>query len=150
MDNAVSLKEHFDALFAALEKRNDQRFRDQQEAVKAALASAERAVEKAEVNAEKWRVNANEWRGAMNDRERALMPRSEAEKSTAANSDKIASLESRFSQEIADIRAAQSESAGDKKGRISQQQLFLALPAVLLTLMMIAGTIVAIAYAIRR
>lgn len=148
--NDVPLKDHFDALFSALEKRNDQRFKDQQEAVKAALASAERAVEKAEVNAEKWRMNANEWRGAMNDRERNLMPRSEAEKSTQANSEKIAALESRFAREIADIRAIQSESVGDKKGRTSQQQLFFALPAVLLTLMMIAGVIVAVAYAIKQ
>lgn len=74
----------------------DQRFLDQKEAVNAALAAAERAVEKAELNAEKWRQNANEWRGAMNDRERNLMPRAEAEKSIAANAEKIDALQARI------------------------------------------------------
>lgn len=91
-----SLKEYFEALIKSNDQRYEQRFKDQAEAVKAALASAERAVEKAEANAEKWRMNANEWRGAMNDRERNLMPRSEAEKSIAANSEKVDALATRI------------------------------------------------------
>ena len=150
MSDVVSLKEHFDALFMALEKRNDQRFTDQQEAVRAALASAERAVEKAEINAEKWRMNANEWRGAMNDRERSLMPRSEAEKSTQANADKITSLEARFSKEIADLRESRSEIGGTTRGRASERQVFLMIPSLITALIMIIGAIVGVAYAIRR
>jgi hypothetical protein len=55
----------------------DLRFIEQKEAVRAALASAEKAVEKAEQNAERWRNNANEWRGAMSDRERDFLTRRE-------------------------------------------------------------------------
>jgi len=51
-----------------------QRFADQEKAVQAALAAAEKAVNKAETNAEKWRDNANEWRGAMTDREKNFAP----------------------------------------------------------------------------
>ena len=40
-----------------------------EEAVRVALANAEKAVLVAERNAEKWRDNANEWRAAMTDRE---------------------------------------------------------------------------------
>ena len=54
-----TLYAHFTALLEAQDK-----------AVKAALASAEKAVDRAEINAEKWRQNANEWRAAMTDRER--------------------------------------------------------------------------------
>ena len=48
-----------------------------QEAVRAALASAEKAVGVAETNAEKWRNSANEWRSAMGDRERNFLTRKE-------------------------------------------------------------------------
>jgi hypothetical protein len=65
-DNHVSLKEHV-----------NQRFDDQEKAIRAALASAEKAVDKAEDGAEKWRNSANEWRGAMSDRERDFLTRKE-------------------------------------------------------------------------
>jgi hypothetical protein len=57
----------------------DQRFIDEEKAVRAALAAAEKAVEKAEANAEKWRANANEWRAAMQDREVKFAQKSEVE-----------------------------------------------------------------------
>lgn len=62
----VSLKEYV-----------DQRFDDQEKAVQAALASAEKAVDKAERQGERWRESANEWRGAMTDRERDFLSRKE-------------------------------------------------------------------------
>lgn len=65
---------HFTALLIAQEAKSQQRFADQEKAVQAALAAAEKAVNKAETNAEKWRDNANEWRGAMSDRERNFAP----------------------------------------------------------------------------
>lgn len=46
-----------------------------EEAVKVALANAEKAVAVSERNAEKWRDSANEWRQAMTDRERNFLPR---------------------------------------------------------------------------
>lgn len=66
MSDEYITKEHFSDLRTA-----------DQEAVKAALASAEKAVEVAETNAEKWRNNANEWRSAMSDRERDFLTRRE-------------------------------------------------------------------------
>jgi len=90
------LEKHVDAVINGNDDRYDQRFGDQQEAVKAALASAEKAVAVAEANAEKWRMNANEWRGAMDDREKNLMPRPQAEQADAANAEKISSLASRI------------------------------------------------------
>lgn len=90
-----SLKEHFEAIIDANDRRYEQRFKDQEAAVKAALASAEKAVEREQDNSEKWRENANEWRGAMNDRERNLMPRTEAEQSMKSVTEKVDALASR-------------------------------------------------------
>lgn len=55
----------------------DRRFKDQSEATRTALASAEKAVDKAETQGEKWRENANEWRSAMSDREKNFLSRKE-------------------------------------------------------------------------
>ena len=67
-DGSVTLKEYFTQLRI-----------DDKEAVRAALAAAEKAVERAEVNAEKWRQNANEWRQSMLDRETKFSTRSDVE-----------------------------------------------------------------------
>jgi len=91
-----SLKTHFEAIIKANDKRYKQRFEDQDSAVKAALASAEKAVAREQENSEKWRASANEWRGAMNDRERDLMPRTEAEQAIKANTDKINEITKRI------------------------------------------------------
>jgi hypothetical protein len=82
----VPLREYFQALREAddrryLELRDAQEkavvaaLAAQEKAVNAALAAAEKAVAVAETNAEKWRMNANEWRAAMNDRERQFFSR---------------------------------------------------------------------------
>lgn len=71
----VPIREYVEALIGELDKRNEQRFAAQEQAVNTALAAAEKAVGVAEVNAEKWRMNANEWRAAMNDRERQFFTR---------------------------------------------------------------------------
>ena len=89
---------HFTALLNEAEKKNEQRFIDQEKAVKAALNAAEQAVNKAEHNAEKWRANANEWRQAMDDREVKFMPRPEAERGLEANADKIGALTDRINR----------------------------------------------------
>ena len=62
----VSLKEHFEQLLAALDKRYEDRFAAQEQAI----AVAERV-------GEKWRADANEWRTAMNDRERNFVSQKE-------------------------------------------------------------------------
>lgn len=62
----VSLKEYV-----------DRRFDEQEKAVKAALASSEKAADINRGDVQKWRDNANEWRGAMGDRERDFLTRKE-------------------------------------------------------------------------
>lgn len=58
----------------------NQRFQDNDKAIRAALDAAEKAVNKAEVNAEKWRDNANEWRGAMNDKDKSFALKADVER----------------------------------------------------------------------
>jgi len=80
--------QHIKALLAHNDRRYEERFTAQKEAVKdalaaqekavnAALAAAEKAVAVAERNAEQWRAGANEWRGSMTDRERNFVAKSE-------------------------------------------------------------------------
>ena len=71
---------------------------DQKEAVRAALASAETAVNKAEYNSEKWRDSANEWRQAMDDREVKFLPRTEYQGAHQALIDRIGMLENRVTK----------------------------------------------------
>jgi len=71
---------------------------DQKEAVRAALASAETAVNKAEYNSEKWRDSANEWRQAMDDREVKFLPRTEYSSAHQALIDRIGALENRVTK----------------------------------------------------
>jgi hypothetical protein len=74
------LKEHVIAMISLNDKRYEERFIGQVQAVNAALAAqekavnaalvaAEKAVQVAETNAAEWRKGANEWRQAMTDRE---------------------------------------------------------------------------------
>lgn len=74
------LKEHVIAMIMLNDKRYEERFVGQVQAVKdalaaqekavnAALVAAEKAVNVAETNAQEWRKGANEWRQAMTDRE---------------------------------------------------------------------------------
>jgi len=84
-----TLKAYVERLLVEHDKRYEQRFSSQQEAVRLALASMGVATDKAEANAEKWRNAANEWRGAMSDRDRLLMPRIETEQRLMALSEKI-------------------------------------------------------------
>jgi len=91
-----TLKDHYDQRFNDQEQAVKSALTAQKEAVAAALAASEKAVAVAETNAEKWRQSANEWRGAMNDRERNLMPRTEAENASKANAEKINALGTRI------------------------------------------------------
>jgi hypothetical protein len=84
--------EHLEAVIQEADRRYEQRFAAQQDAMRSALASATLAAEKAEANGEKWRASANEWREAMNDRERQFLPRTEAAQIVKGLEDKITSL----------------------------------------------------------
>ena len=73
------VRDHLVAIIAANDKRYEDKFAGQKEAVKDALAAAEKAVAVAERNAEQWRAGANEWRGSMQDRETKFAMRSDLE-----------------------------------------------------------------------
>ena len=70
----------------------DTRFDAQKEAVNAALAASDRAVNKAEMASEKRFDSVNEFRAALNDSARLLMPRLECEQRFAALEKMISDL----------------------------------------------------------
>jgi len=72
----------------------------QKEAVAAALAASDKAVDKAEATAEKWRANANEWRGAMSDRDRELPSRKEVEAWNVSFEARVARLEALSERQV--------------------------------------------------
>jgi hypothetical protein len=73
------LKELIDVQIRDLKNHNEKILIEKDNALRAALAAAEKAVQKAEDNAEKWRANANEWRAAMTDKDKLLLQRTEFE-----------------------------------------------------------------------
>ena len=101
--------EHFTALIAELDARNEQRFIGQKESVKIAMEAADRAVTKAETAAEKRFEGVNEFRAQLADQQRTLMPRQEAEIRFAALADKIAIL-------VNANTAQQARGIGSKEG----------------------------------
>jgi len=80
--DSVSLRDYF-----------EMRLKEQQRAVEAALASAEKAVTKAEVATEKRFEGVNEFRATLADQAATLMPRAEAEIRFASLLAKIDSLQ---------------------------------------------------------
>lgn len=104
-----SLRFYFERLLAESDKRYEQRFISQQEAIQAALlaqkeavnaalVAADRAVVKAETAAEKRFDNVNEFRGAMADQAATLMPRVEAESRLQAMAEKLADSTDRLNR----------------------------------------------------
>ncbi len=76
------MKAQFDnlhTLIDANDKAYNQRFENNTEATKAALASADRAVIKAEAATEKRFDNVNEFRNTLADQQRTFIPRAEAQ-----------------------------------------------------------------------
>lgn len=70
-------KAYIEKLLAEQDRRYEQRFKAQEEAVKMALDANKEAVLKAEANTAKWQQNANEWRAAMSDKDKLLVTRNE-------------------------------------------------------------------------
>jgi hypothetical protein len=79
----MNSRNHHNTLIS-LREYVDTRFDAQKEAVNAALAASDRAVNKAELASEKRFDAVNEFRAALADSARLLMPRSEAEQRMAA------------------------------------------------------------------
>lgn len=74
----VTLREHFEALRKADREEVNRRFSDQEKAVNAALAAADKAVGKAEMASEKRADASNEIRQAMVDQQGAFVTKVEA------------------------------------------------------------------------
>lgn len=92
----TTIKEYFVALLDAQDKRNEQRFDAQEEAVRAALESAKQAVQKAEVASEKRFDNTNEWRQSMNDRDARTPTRLEVDAKFETFATKLDAIASRL------------------------------------------------------
>lgn len=104
-----SLRFYFERLIAESDKRYEQRFISQQEAIQAALAAqekavnaaliaADRAVIKAELAAEKRFEGVNEFRATLADQAATLMPRTEAESRIQAMAEKLADVTDRLNR----------------------------------------------------
>ena len=74
----------------------DVRFKAQEQAVSAALASADRAVQKAEAATDKRFESVNEFRQSLNDMARLTMPRAEADRQFAITAEKVDALTARL------------------------------------------------------
>lgn len=94
-EDTVSLREHFEVRILGLEKSIDERFSAQDQAVKTAMQSAEKAVNKAESAAERRFESVNEFRNTLSDQARMLMPRAETEQAVKALSEKLDVLATR-------------------------------------------------------
>jgi hypothetical protein len=79
----------------------------QREAVNAALAAADRAVQKAEAGAEKRFESVNEFRNTLSDQQRNLIPRSEVMVIVASLTDKIESTTKQLDALVAERRGVQ-------------------------------------------
>lgn len=103
-------------LMEASDRRYEQRFKDSQTAVDAALnaartavdaalSAAKEAVHKAEMASEKRFEGVNEFRATLADQQRTLMPRTEAEIRMIA-----------IEKQIADLKESQTERKGQRRG----------------------------------
>ena len=97
-----TVRDHLESVIALHDRRYEQRFADQQQAVEAALSAAKEAVIKAETAAEKRFEGVNEFRAALGDQQRLLMPRSEADRAITALSEKLLALEKQFDGLVAE------------------------------------------------
>lgn len=98
---AVSVLEHVKALLAEKDKRDEQRFQANKEAINAALLAAEKAVVKAEAAAEKRFEGTNEFRAQLDDQAK-----------TFASNEKVDLLVDRINR----METAQSMQAGRSSG----------------------------------
>jgi len=93
-----TLRSHLWELIGNNDKRYEQRFVAQEQAVNNALTSAKEAVAKAENATEKRFDAVNEFRAQLADQARDFMPRKEAEIQIATLMDKVAALTGTRSQ----------------------------------------------------
>lgn len=86
--NVESLHAHVAGMRAEADRRYEQRFQDQEKAVAAALAAADRAVAKAELAANSRFDSVNEFRAQLTDQTATFLSRAEADTRTSALADR--------------------------------------------------------------
>lgn len=79
-----TLHSHLVGIMDEREKRAVELAKAQKEALDAALAAKDKAVDKSEADAQKWRDNANEWRAAMTDKDKLYMTKEMADSQFAS------------------------------------------------------------------
>lgn len=80
---------HNESMRDEIDKRYEQRFRAQEEAVKAAMASADKATQKAETASDKRFEGVNEFRATLADQAATLIGRSEVEQTFKSLNEKV-------------------------------------------------------------
>src|ERR1035437_6650504 len=91
-----SLKAYFDMRLTERDQWINAKFIDQKEAVDAALASADRAVQKAETTSETRFAGINEFRSTLSDQQKMLMTRTEYDSNHKSLVEKIDGVSSRL------------------------------------------------------
>lgn len=107
-----TLREHMIMLLEFRDVRYRERFDAQNQALQAALASAEKAVSKAELAAERRFESMNAFRGQLADQAATLMPRMEAEQRIASQAEKYDGLEARLNEAIRRIDVREGRVVG--------------------------------------
>lgn len=133
-----TLKVYFEAVLSERDRAVLAAFAAQKSAVDAALAAADRAVAKAEDAAERRFESVNEFRAQLKDQQIGLITRAEADVEFRAMRDKIDLLTNRMDR-----------TEGRGSGADKTVQYVLAGLSAILTLLLIGGIVVGIAYAIR-
>jgi hypothetical protein len=115
-----TFSERFETVIARLDSLKDQitkQFDMQDQAVKAALVAADRAVSKAEIASEKRFDSVNEFRKTLDDYVRSLMPRMETETLFKNMGEKIETITSTLVEKIGAIERNLSVGSGQEKGK---------------------------------
>jgi len=97
-EETVTLRDFMLELLKAADRRYEERFKAQREALTVALTAAEKAVLKAEAATDKRFENVNEFRASLNDMANRMMPRLETEQRFEEMTDKLAGLATAASQ----------------------------------------------------
>ncbi len=97
-EETVTLRDFMLELLKAADRRYEERFKAQREALTVALSAAEKAVLKAEAATDKRFENVNEFRASLTDMANRMMPRLETEQRFEEMTDKLAGLATAASQ----------------------------------------------------
>ena len=97
-EETVTLRDFMLELLKAADRRYEERFKAQREALTVALTAAEKAVLKAEAATDKRFENVNEFRASLTDMANRMMPRLETEQRFEEMTDKLAGLATAASQ----------------------------------------------------